>query len=77
MTEGARWSHDEALHRELDDNRVLVFTEGRVRTKHADMEFPGGMIKTAALFHLCEGKVTRVVNYFDREHALAELGLRE
>jgi hypothetical protein len=37
MTEGARWPHDEALHRELDDNRVLVFTEGRVRTKHADM----------------------------------------
>jgi ketosteroid isomerase-like protein len=33
--------------------------------------------EAAALFHIRGGKVTRFVAYFDKQHALADLGLAE
>ena len=62
-------------YRELDDERVLVLTrnEGRGRTSGLDigrMATPG-----ANLFHLRNGRVAKLVLYFDREAALAELAL--
>jgi ketosteroid isomerase-like protein len=60
--------------RELDDERVLVLLDnsGRGKTSGIDLhQVRGG----ANLFHVCSGKVTRYVIYWDRDRALADLGL--
>src|SRR5689334_15885049 len=73
--DGYRTEVDE--YRELDDERVLVLLRlcGRGRTSGVQL----GKIRTDAanLFHLQDGKVTRLVLYADRERGLAELGLSE
>jgi ketosteroid isomerase-like protein len=62
-------------YRELDDECVLVLARysGRGRTSGLDL----GQVRTeaVALFHVRGGKVTRLVNYLDRERAFADLGL--
>jgi ketosteroid isomerase-like protein len=63
-------------YRELDDERVLalVHRSGRGKTSRAVV---GEMAATGAgVFHVCEGRVTKLVTYWDRERALADLGLR-
>jgi ketosteroid isomerase-like protein len=62
-------------YRELDDERVLVLVKlsGRGKTSGLEVEHMHGT--GAALFHVREGKVTKYVQYFDRERALADLGL--
>jgi ketosteroid isomerase-like protein len=62
-------------YRELDNERVLVLVRwsGRGKTSGVELEKMGS--KGIALFHLLGGKVTRFVTYFDRERALADLGL--
>jgi ketosteroid isomerase-like protein len=61
--------------RELDRERVLVLVRrsGRGKTSGLDL----GQMRTAgaAVFHLHEGKVTRLIAYGSRERALADLGL--
>jgi hypothetical protein len=65
--------------RELDDERVLVLTPvgGRSKTIGLDLGLDLGQIsrKGATLFHIRDGKVTRLVQYFDRDRAFADLGL--
>jgi ketosteroid isomerase-like protein len=62
-------------YRELDDERVLVLTNYRGRAKRSGLELAKMGAKGAVLYHVRNGKVTRLTFYFDREHAFAELGL--
>jgi ketosteroid isomerase-like protein len=61
-------------YRELDDGRVLVVARrsGRGKTSGMEIEQFG---RGALLFHVRDGKVDRLVAYFDYEHAFADLGL--
>jgi len=61
--------------REIDDGRVLVLTNVHGRGKRGGLDL--GEIGTphANLWHIREGKVTRLVIYFDRDRAFADLGV--
>jgi ketosteroid isomerase-like protein len=66
-------------YRELDGERVLVLSRFRARGKTSGLEVgqTAGQIPTkgASLFHVRDGKVTRLVQYADRDRAFADLGL--
>ena len=70
-----RFSVDE--YRELDDERVLVLVRRSGRGKTSGLELDQMQTEGAHLFHVREGKVTRLVAYMDRARALADLGLEE
>jgi ketosteroid isomerase-like protein len=61
--------------RELDDERVLVLLSGSARGKRSGLDLRQMRSTGAALFHIRDGKVTRLVGYFDPENAFADLGL--
>jgi ketosteroid isomerase-like protein len=62
-------------YRELDDERVLVLSHYSARGKTSGLELGQIRANGAGLFHIRGGKVTKLVIYFDREHAFADLGL--
>ena len=64
-------------YRELDGERVLVLIHHRGRGKASGLELGQILTKNAALFHVRDRKVTRFVAYWDRDRALADLGLSE
>jgi ketosteroid isomerase-like protein len=61
--------------RELDDERVLVFDHVRGRARSSGVELGQISPKGGDLWHVRDGKVVRVVLYFDRDRMLADLGL--
>jgi ketosteroid isomerase-like protein len=63
-------------YRELDRERVLVLlsNSGQGRASGLDLQQVRG---GAFLHHVRDGKVTRLVNYWDRDRALADLGLED
>jgi ketosteroid isomerase-like protein len=63
--------------RELDGERVLALTRMAGHTKAGGIEIPADQARAAAVYHVRDGMVTRIVNYFDRDRALADLGLEE
>jgi ketosteroid isomerase-like protein len=62
-------------HRQLDGERVLMLDLLSGRGKTSGVELGHMQAKGASLFHIRRGKVTRIVTYWDRQHALADLGL--
>jgi ketosteroid isomerase-like protein len=63
--------------REIDAERVLVLTRNSGRGKTSGVEIGQFATKGAQLLHFRHGKVTRSVFYYDRDRALADLGLSE
>jgi ketosteroid isomerase-like protein len=83
MAEGARawliaWDDARTVvekYLELDEERVLVLARFGGRGKASGVELDEVHGKGAWLFHIRERTVTKVVQYLDRDHALADLGL--
>jgi len=61
--------------RELDAERVLALDHRSGRSKTSGLELGQMRTKGARLFHIRDGRVIKIVVYFDRERALADLGL--
>jgi ketosteroid isomerase-like protein len=74
------WRVEASEYRELDSERVLVFEDRSARAKMSGLlvgQKPGETPSHgASLFHVRNGKVTVFVTYFDRDRALADLGLK-
>jgi ketosteroid isomerase-like protein len=62
-------------YRALDDERVLVFIRNRGRGKASGLELGDMETRGANVFHFRDGKVTKLIIYFSRDLALAELNL--
>ena len=72
------WEHHRTEvdeYREVDDERVLVLVHvvGRGKTSGADLGRT--LTKSANVFHIRDGQATKLIVYFDRDRALADLGL--
>jgi ketosteroid isomerase-like protein len=63
--------------RELDGDRVLVYLRNEGRGKGSGIELHGISAKSANVFTVRGGKVTRLILYWDRARAIADLGLSE
>jgi ketosteroid isomerase-like protein len=68
------WRLEAQEFRELDDERVLVFTRRGGRGKRSGLEVSEA---AANLFHIRDGRVRGLVFYWERDRALADLGLVE
>ena len=62
-------------YRELDEERVLVLVRLRGHGKTSGVDLEEMQAKAAALYHVRDGKVTRLVVYADRDSAFADLGV--
>jgi ketosteroid isomerase-like protein len=63
---------------ELDDGRVFVLARGISRGSASGIDTGEMRSEGAAMFHIRDGKVTRLVIHWEsRDRALADLGLEE
>jgi ketosteroid isomerase-like protein len=61
--------------REIAGERVLVLDHRTGHSKTSGLELEAMRTDGARVFHIRDGKVTRIVVYFDRSPAFADLGL--
>ena len=73
--EDARFLVDE--YSEVDPERILVLAHYSGRGKTSGLDLSQMPTNVAALFHVAGGRVTRLVIYWQADHALADLGLKE
>ena len=64
-------------YRELDGERVLVFSRASGRGKASGFDISHIRAEATDVFHIRDGKVTKLVTYAERDHALADLGLED
>ena len=64
-------------YRDLDDGRILVLNRFSGRGKTSGLDLGRMHAEVANVVVVRNGKVTRLVTYWDRERALADLGLSE
>jgi ketosteroid isomerase-like protein len=65
-------------YRVIDDESVLVLNQAvGGRGKASGHQLPGIAMPGADLFYIEDGKVTRLIMYFARDHVFADLGLKE
>jgi ketosteroid isomerase-like protein len=64
-------------YRELDDKRVLVLVRATGRGRKSGVQLEQIGAGGATLFHIRDGRVIRLARYYVRDHALADLGLKE
>jgi SnoaL-like domain len=62
---------------ELDEGRVLVLSRGIARGSASGLDTDQMRSDAAAVFHIRDRTVTRLIITWDRERALADLGLSE
>jgi ketosteroid isomerase-like protein len=62
-------------YRELDTERVLVLEWRRARGKASGLDLRNMRSDGAVLFHVRDGKIGRLVFYWERDRAFADLGL--
>jgi ketosteroid isomerase-like protein len=62
-------------YRELDDSRVLVLVRLSGRGKSSGLEIEQTGATGAQVWHVRDGRVVRLVLYWHRAEALADLGL--
>ena len=71
------WHIEATEYRELDRERILVFCQAFGRGKTSGVDVGQLTNEGANLFEVRDGNVTRLVIYWDRKQALADLGLAE
>jgi ketosteroid isomerase-like protein len=71
------WRAEELEYRDLDGQRVLALFRFGGRGKTSGLEVGQLSGRGANVFHFRTGKVTKLVAYWDRDRALADLGLEE
>jgi ketosteroid isomerase-like protein len=64
-------------YRDLDHEHVLVLVQFNGRAKTSGLDLAQVRTLQASLFQIRASKVTRLILYFDRDRALADLGLEE
>jgi ketosteroid isomerase-like protein len=72
------WQHARAEaeeYRELDLRRVLVLDHRSAAGKTSGLKLEEAWTKGATLWHVCNGRVTRLAIYWHRDRAFADLGL--